>query len=146
MHAMQGGHTPKYTFTLSVKIGDVTASALVDSGSTTTFMNPKFATLAKCTLIPSKKLRVTVANGGYLWTEFSCVDCQYDIQGVTFASDFRILQVKGYDLILGADWIYQHSPVELDYKKMTLQVTASQGNTAKFYDDSLPSSANYLTV
>uniref|UniRef100_A0ACD6AK38 Uncharacterized protein n=1 Tax=Avena sativa TaxID=4498 RepID=A0ACD6AK38_AVESA len=105
MHAVMGQNVPKYTFTVTVLIGDQTATALVDSGSTSTFMTPACAQRAQCSLLPSNKMKVIVADGGHLYTEFSCSNCNYTIQGVHFQSDFRILKLKGYDLILGADWI-----------------------------------------
>jgi hypothetical protein len=115
MHAILGMKTGKYTFSVTVLIGNTLATALVDSGSTATFMTPHIAQTAQCQLTATNKLKVIVADGGHLWTEFMCVDCPYSIQGESFKSNFRILQLKGYDLILGADWIHQHSPVELDY-------------------------------
>jgi hypothetical protein len=84
IHAVFGITIPKYTFTLSVLIGDKFAT--VDSGSTTTFMNPTFAARANCPLTSSPKLKVIMANGGH----FTCYQCDYSIQGVPFTSDFRI--------------------------------------------------------
>ena len=48
MHAILGISDNKYTFTVNVLIGDQYATALVDTGSTTTFMTPQFAEKAKC--------------------------------------------------------------------------------------------------
>ena len=68
MHAIKGISIPKYTFILSVLVGNATATALVDSGCSATFMTPTFATRANCKMTPSKRLKVIVANGGILWT------------------------------------------------------------------------------
>jgi hypothetical protein len=56
-------------------------------------------------------------NGKTLWIEFAYFNCTYTVQGIPFTFDFNILQLKGYDAILGADWLYNYSPVTLDYKK-----------------------------
>jgi hypothetical protein len=117
MHTMWGLKSHHHTFTVSPMIGTQSASALVDTGSTTTFMTPGFATRANCELLPTAKMNVTVANGQTLWTEFSCLGCTYTIQDTKFIFDFKILQLKGYDVILGADWIYHQSLDTLDYKK-----------------------------
>jgi hypothetical protein len=53
-----------------------------------------------------------------------------------------MLQLKGYDVILGADWIYHQSPVTLDYKRMTLKATTESGEIVTFQDESLPLSAS----
>ncbi|KAK1691914.1 hypothetical protein QYE76_008611 [Lolium multiflorum] len=118
MHALKGTKARKYTFTLYLTVGTEKAIALVDSGSTTTFMTPELAMKAQCNLTPTKKEHVQVANGETLWTEFLCKGTKYEIQGVPFESDFRLLKLKGYDIILGADWIYEHSPVELNLKAL----------------------------
>jgi hypothetical protein len=39
---------------------------------------------------------------------------------------------------LGADWLYHFSPVTLDYKKMTLQVTTPDHKQVQFLDETLP--------
>ena len=123
MHALHGKSRSKHTFTLNIMIGNTPTLALVDTGSTTTFMSHACAQQAKCQLSPAKRMKVIVANGEELWTESTAYECGYTIQGTSFVSDFRFLQLQGYDIILGADWIYHHSPVTLDYKKMILQIT-----------------------
>uniref|UniRef100_A0ACD6A7J9 Uncharacterized protein n=1 Tax=Avena sativa TaxID=4498 RepID=A0ACD6A7J9_AVESA len=138
MHAVLGIHLNKYAFTVSVTIRSKMGSALVDSGSTATFMTPQFAQQTQCDLKPTRKMKVVVADGGHLWIEFTAIGSPYKIQGQEFISDFRNLKLKGYDVILGADWIHQHSPVTLDYKKMTLQATLADNTLVTFRDESLP--------
>lgn len=64
-------------------------------------------------MCPYKKRKVVVANGGTLWTEFIAKQCPYKIQGTSFMSDFMVLQLQTYDVILGADWM-KH--IELDFE------------------------------
>jgi hypothetical protein len=113
----------------------------LDIGSTTTFRTPQFATLTASPTTPAKRMEVAVANGQRLWIDFSCLNCPYTIQGTPFTSDFRLLQLKGYDVILGSDWVKQYIPVTLDYKKMTLRITLTDNTTITFRDESLPSSS-----
>lgn len=47
----------------------------------------------------------------------------YQIQGETFSNKFNLIPLKGYDIILGADWIYKYSPITLDLKKRELGIT-----------------------
>uniref|UniRef100_A0A0E0CZI5 Reverse transcriptase domain-containing protein n=1 Tax=Oryza meridionalis TaxID=40149 RepID=A0A0E0CZI5_9ORYZ len=47
---------------------------------------------------------------------YLCSDISYSIQHHQFTSSFRLLDLKGYDVILGCDWIYQHSPIALNLK------------------------------
>lgn len=54
-------------------------------------------------------MKVQVANGGVLWSQHTCSNCTYTIQGEKFTGDFKVLQLSGYDIILGADWLKQFS-------------------------------------
>lgn len=98
-------------FSVLVKIGNVFANALVDSASTTTFMTPEIAKQARCLTKYSKRQTIVVDDGSELWTEFTCRNCNYTIQDTSFTSDFRLLKLKCYGIILGVDWFYKHNPV-----------------------------------
>jgi hypothetical protein len=63
-------------------------------------MTPELAEKLKAPITTCKKMKVLVADGGELFTEFMYTDCLYTIQEEQFKSDFRILKLKGYDIIL----------------------------------------------
>jgi Retroviral aspartyl protease len=48
-------------------------------------------------------LIVIVANGARMVTDSKCTSLQFHLQGHEFQGDFRLLQIKGYDMILGLD-------------------------------------------
>ena len=79
MHAAMGIGAAKNTFILTVKVGNTTATALVDSGSTSTFVSPEMAAKLPVSATPDPKIKVVVASGGVLWSEFTVKDCQYEI-------------------------------------------------------------------
>jgi predicted aspartyl protease len=95
MHALRGKKAKKYTFTLQITIGKEKALALVDTGSTTTLITSELAAKANCCFTPTPREKVQVANGETLWTEFLCNNTAYDIQGIPFNSNFRVLKLKG---------------------------------------------------
>ena len=66
---------------------------------------------------------VAVAGGGKLILDSWVPGMQYKIQGNTFASSFKVLPLVSYDVILGADWIFHHSPIYMDLIKGILIVT-----------------------
>lgn len=103
MHTIHGTSSEASTFTLRVKIGECYTTALVDSGSTTTFMIPEVALLSGCKISNHLPIQVAIANGGLLASEAICHDCSYNIQGKVYISDFRLLCLKGYNIILGSD-------------------------------------------
>ena len=42
---------------------------------------------------------------------------QWSIQGHSFTYDARVLPLKSFDMILGADWLSDHSPTWIHWKK-----------------------------
>ena len=79
LHALQGKKSNKYTFTLCITVGDHKALALVDTGSTTTFVTPEFANKANYQLTPTLRQKVQVADGETIWTKFACKQAHYEI-------------------------------------------------------------------
>ena len=57
-----------------------------------------------------------------------------------FSLDFRILKLCGYDMILGADWMYTHSPVTFDLPERELIIKLISGERLTFHDETLPNS------
>lgn len=141
MHALMGIKSYKYSFTITVMFGNVSATSLIDSDITSTFITPNIAYKQNCVLTSTKCRDVMVANGGTLWTEFIALECPFSIQGAYFASDFSVLKLQGYDVIFGVDWICLHIPVQLDFEEMHVQVTMPTGEKLIFQDESLPTVA-----
>jgi hypothetical protein len=67
------------TFSLLIQIGGQQAVALVDSGSSNTFMDYKFALKTSCHLTPTAPKKISVAGGGHLLSEFSIHHTPYVI-------------------------------------------------------------------
>ena len=68
-------------------------------------------------------------------SDTACLSCNYYIQGHEFTSNFRLLEVQGYDIILGADWIFNHSPVALDLKRRELSITKGNSQIVTLVDE-----------
>ncbi|CAN6347636.1 unnamed protein product [Urochloa humidicola] len=137
MHALTGSVVNSNTFTLKLKIGKRTATALVDSGSDVSFINTKFALKPSCKVNVVDEVLVSAANGKQMLSNTACLSCPYTIQNHEFTSDFRLLEVQGYDIILGADWIYTHSPVGLDLKRREFSITKYGGPVVTFSDETI---------
>lgn len=101
-------------------------------------MSPALADKISVPTVATKRLKVQVANGGTLWTQFMCKSCSYSIQGNDFTDDFRILQLKGYDIILGIDWLKKYIPVEMNFILMTMKITDTDGAKILFHDETIP--------
>jgi hypothetical protein len=111
------------TFSLIVSIGGERGIALVDSGSSHTFMDYTFASKLSCEITSIKSHRVKVAGGGHLNTSAAIHRTDYSIQKEQFTNAFILLELKGYDIILGCDWIKHHSPIGLDLREKSRLLT-----------------------
>jgi hypothetical protein len=72
------------------------------------------------------QMKVTVANGCQLACTKFVSTVTWWTQGHTFTSSARVLDIKCYDLILGMDWLEQHSPMWVDWKRKKLRFTHKQ--------------------
>ncbi|KAJ1703813.1 hypothetical protein LUZ63_003592 [Rhynchospora breviuscula] len=97
------------------QIGTIPVCALLDSGSTHSFVNPNVLQELECNLIQTAPMVVTVANGARMVTDLQCEALQFSIQGHTFEKDVRVLDVTGYDMILGLDWLTSLGPMQVDW-------------------------------
>lgn len=117
VQALTSTPTKVGTFTFKVNMHGHTAIALVDSGNDASFITSKLAIKSNCTISEVDTIQVSTAQGKTVFSSTTCSNCPYTIQGCSFTSDFRLFDIKGYDIILGADWLFSHSLVGLDLRK-----------------------------
>lgn len=82
---------------------------LLDLGSAGTFVSTKVASKIQHKQQPCDPLKFTTADGNIMIADRMIPQMQWQIQGQSFAHDTRVLPVKGYDMILGSDWLGKHS-------------------------------------
>jgi Reverse transcriptase (RNA-dependent DNA polymerase)/Retroviral aspartyl protease/Retrotransposon gag protein len=97
------------------KVGGREVCALIDSGSTSSFVNPSVLQGVNCKLIDTTPLIVMLATGEKKVTDSKCTGLRFSLQEHEFCDDFRVLDIKGYDIILGIDWLTQYRPMEIDW-------------------------------
>jgi predicted aspartyl protease len=102
---------------LRALVNNQVLSILVDSGSSHTFLNASMLERIHCAVTPVPSMRVKVANGNTMWSNQEVKGLEWWIQGYTFLVDARVLELATYDLILGMDWLEQHSPMTCDWLK-----------------------------
>jgi hypothetical protein len=95
---------------LHAYIGKHEVLILVDSGSSTSFINQQLAAQLQGSQLLVKPCRVNVADG----TQHKCTSflprCEWSSQGHQFYTDLKILPLGAFDVILGMDWLEQHNP------------------------------------
>ncbi|KAL4271596.1 hypothetical protein GQ457_13G023790 [Hibiscus cannabinus] len=97
-----------------------TLNVLVDSGSTHSFVNPRWAKEG-VEVMQTPPLTITVANGEKLYSTAMSKLLSWKMQGHSFEHDFRVLQMGGRDMVLGVDWMKKYNPVTMDFNEMTLK-------------------------
>jgi hypothetical protein len=68
-------------------------------------------------------IRVKVADDRELRCTEVILNCPWETQGHTFTTDLKVLQLGAFDLILGQDWLYAHSPTNIDWPTKRLRIT-----------------------
>jgi Retroviral aspartyl protease/Ty3 transposon capsid-like protein len=96
------------------QIGQQSVFTLIDSESTHSFVNPNVVHDQNDRVISTNPMIVMVANGSRMVTDSTCQGLQFSIQGHDFCHDLRLLQVQGYDMILGLDWLATFGPMQID--------------------------------
>lgn len=88
---------------------------LVDSGSSHSFINSDVAASLPGAKPFSAPMIVRVADGAQLSCHSELPDLEWEVQGYSFHSSFRILQLGSYDIILGMDWLCAFSPMKVNW-------------------------------
>lgn len=84
---------------------------LVDSGSTHNFISVSVAKSLKLICSHKKQSSMTIANGEKVKTMGECSQLRWVSKGHKFVDDFRVLPVKGYDVVLGVQRLSTLGPI-----------------------------------
>ncbi|WVZ89950.1 hypothetical protein U9M48_036295 [Paspalum notatum var. saurae] len=121
LHALTGIRSNTYhTMRMWVNVGNVRLQALLDSGSTHNFMDSAVA--AKLQL-PSKRptaMRVTVGNGDRVACSSLITDIDMVVGWTSFKVDCYVMDIGGYDLVLGVSFLGTLGPILWDFAEQTL--------------------------
>lgn len=100
---------------LKGQLGKRPVYALLDSGSTHSFVDPAVLQGIQCQIVKTAPMIVMVANGEKMVTDSKCTKLQFEIKGHEFEGELRLLNITGYDMILGLDWLGQFGPMSIDW-------------------------------
>jgi hypothetical protein len=110
LNAMNGTDTSKCT-RLRAMVKNHTILQLLDSGSSNTFISEIALAKMGCKVQEIQPLDVKVANGQAIRCEKRALQLEWCCCGKTFCADAYVLPVTAFDMILGMDWLEQHSPM-----------------------------------
>ncbi|BAH93352.1 Os06g0170800 [Oryza sativa Japonica Group] len=120
LQAIQGT-VSAHTLRLQGSIQGFDVLILVDSGSSCSFLSSvvlPHLTGVKSLLTP---VQVKVANGAVLSCTSELPAAKWEVQGHQFSTDFKLLPLDNYDMILGMDWLEKYSPMDINWQAKTIQ-------------------------
>lgn len=109
------GHDNPLTFTGSVGGKDI--RILISTGIPYSFIDnavalQAVASRAGCEVEETEPISVKFVFGGYqAMSRFRCPRFKWMVQGHEFVADMKIVDIKAYDMLLGADWVHHNSPL-----------------------------------
>jgi len=93
---------------------------LVDSGSSHSFVSSAFLQKVGIVPVPAPPKKVRVANGDILISDKCVPGLQWWIQGYSFVTPMRVLDMPAYDDILVFDWLSANSPITHHWDNKTM--------------------------
>jgi hypothetical protein len=90
---------------------------LVDSGSSSCFIDQRKAELLSGSIPLTLPIPVQVAGGAILQCNSYFPALQWEADGTTFTDPFKILDLSSYDGIVGLDWLGKYSPMTTHWEQ-----------------------------
>ncbi|XP_044367478.1 uncharacterized protein [Triticum aestivum] len=128
------GDSSESTIAVSIFLGGKKGVALIDTGSTNTFIDLKFSLKANCQLVNTPTQKVTVAGGGSLNSGAVAPNTNFKIYNEDFSNDLTVLDFQGYDIVLGCDFLKKHSPLSMDFDARTATINKDKTQSVTFAD------------
>ena len=99
---------------------------LVDSGSIGTFVSDQLVQQLKLKTADCEVAAFRATDGSQMICNKKVPHLTWFIQGNVFTSEAKVLPLRCYDLILGEDWLEDHSPIWVDYRSKKMSVTVGE--------------------
>jgi len=123
LKAEEGGNDDPHTVVSGTfLVNAVSLTVLFDAGATDSFVSPVAAARMTCDFEElDVHLCVTTPIGSMCHSELIARDCTIIIQGRLFRGDLILLGIRGYDVILGMDWLTKYcATIDCNWKTVTL--------------------------
>jgi hypothetical protein len=114
--------TAPRTMQLQVQIQGHSFLFLVDSGSSSFFIDLHKATLLQGQTQLHVPIPVKVAGGSILQCTTHFPSLQWSADGAEFSDPFKVLELASYDGIIGLDWLGKYSPMTTHWEQGWLSI------------------------
>jgi predicted aspartyl protease len=105
---------------LHMLIKGKTLVALVDTGSTHTFIKKRLLPHLGLAVTPWEGLTMKVANGEHVTSDGVCREVGMDIGSEHFSTNIYVLPLDGFDIILGVQWLHTLGPILSDFDDLAM--------------------------
>ncbi|WVZ80867.1 hypothetical protein U9M48_028309 [Paspalum notatum var. saurae] len=119
LHAVAGVPVNN-TIQLQVLLGAATFVALIDTGSTHSFIGEAAARRMGLRIEPRPQFTATVANGERVSCPGVLRQAPVIIDGMMFGVDLFVMPLAGYDVVFGTHWMATLGPIVWDFTARTM--------------------------
>jgi len=102
-----------------VFLGSRRLTALLDSGSSKTFINTRVAEELRIPLYPDQALKVTVGNGDQVHSPGRLAEVRGMVGGDYFWFDSHSLPMGSLDMVIGVSWMSQLGDISWNLREQT---------------------------
>ncbi|XP_073152491.1 uncharacterized protein [Henckelia pumila] len=110
-----------------IRIVDLPAFVLIDTGATHSFMSVSF--MIKLRVLPDESISefcVSLPSGEELKSSSVVRNCKVQMQSLVLCADFIFLKMVDFNAIFGMDWLAQHEAI-IDCKRRTVSLKDQNG-------------------
>ncbi|XP_021311923.1 uncharacterized protein LOC110433726 [Sorghum bicolor] len=119
LHAVAGVPVSD-TIQIKVSVGSASLLALLDSGSTHSFISEDAARLTGLPIQDHPRLTATVANGERVACPGVIRNAPFSINGTAFSTDLFVMPLAGYEVVLGTCWMRTLGDVVWNFAERTM--------------------------
>jgi hypothetical protein len=117
--ALLGSTSPSTMRVIAIVNGQTTV-VLLDTGSTHNFMDETLAKTLKLPMDGESNFGVRVANGQVIRTLGECKEVKFKMQGLHLKLTFNLLELGGYGIVLGTQWLSTLGMINWDFKNLMM--------------------------
>lgn len=118
-------NSPRQTLKLLAQIGNTFSAHACGLRKHGTFVSDQLVKHLQLQIVPCQASTFRAVDGSVMLCNQQVPMLTWSIQGQTFKTEAKVLPLRCYDLILGEDWLEEHSPMVVDYKLKTMEVTSA---------------------
>jgi hypothetical protein len=103
-------------------IADIPVQILVDSGSSSSFINSALVPRIPSVCAVPMSAAVQIAGGGILQCTQLLCQVTWSVGPCTFSSDFKVLPLEVFDVVIKMDWLKSFSPKQVHWLQKWLAI------------------------